>query len=534
MVHVTLDDGIFVHGSNTPYHRVTSRPWERWVKERVMVTECSVDAHSTSSATEALHLDVLPEVSETAEDWNTVHPLLRAAHLSSTCHLPLVLSPQSVWITIIQGISEFMRIKIPPAISKDARAQQYETPCVTKPDPETSPSWVTALNDDRGGGIRDRFLERWCAAHLTPQIKANMYQLSFSTSCKEEESPAFFASFGEPFRAASTTDRIDEKDGLLGGGPDPPPLFVHAVPKDENRGAAPPFIKLLGNKTDWDSLARMTFTILKDLPGADKWKRAVVPVLAKFASTFDLEIEGDNLDEENRKKLAAFWKRMCKFTTTSIISPGTSCTVSRGNNENEENDSPDNEHDYHDDGIRKKGVIKTKVSGWILRLFPSLFESDQEVDNDEYDDEDEDRGIDLEDVPSGMATTPFLAETRHNDAATETFDMSLTGGLLGISIAKNEHSVIYVVPEVGWVVGRVKRYKPIPSNKLGSVFIRDSGKIREVVNDFFIKYDPLFKAQYPQFLTALNTGLGESHRLPKNSISPDSFKRAQNDIKNKN
>jgi hypothetical protein len=59
--------------------------------------------------------------------------------------------------------------------------------------------------------------------------------------------------------------------------------------------------------------------------------------------------------------------------------------------------------------------------------------------------------------------------------------------------------------------------------------VHDSSKIDQVTREFFdtVEKDGTKIAEYPQFLTALNSGLGAKHTIPNNSISLDAFKAAK-------
>ena len=177
---------------------------------------------------------------------STVHPLVWAVHLAWTEHRPLRLSPDMIWLAIVQGISQHIRNNSSEYWSRLA-----------------ADSGQLALEVNRGDLVLGSPENLWdeIVDDFAISIRAHLPKLhdafvpEFSTTGRLER-VAFQAALLE---AVSPFFRYDLK-------------YICGIPQ----------VTLDGTAEDWDSVTRRA-SVLSDI-GMDWWLSELMPVLTEFAS----------------------------------------------------------------------------------------------------------------------------------------------------------------------------------------------------------------------------------------------------------
>jgi hypothetical protein len=399
---------------------------------------CELEAHSPfNDQSEFVTLSKENDFDDKISCFSGMHPLILAAHMAFAYHLPLVLTPDAVWVTFLQGVAQHLNHHVPNTGRRDGVNIDVSSDFLRKGGKDNP--WDEVVHC-----FRDKM-----QSHMTntrPQLTRAM-DLSFTTSTSVTRAAAdmcFMEAMKNEFSYSVTT--------LCG------------IPR----------VHLKGTREDWDAMARTAFSVLTELD-MSAWKARLVPTLAQITDSFD----------DTNKDHGTFWGQIYKLR-----------------------------------GAEESGDV-TRVTGWLSHLFPytrankptSLME-----------------GIKPFHFPSGFTHTPFVW-----NYINDRYDMRFAAGFLGVARTRSSYDdengieAFSVEPILGWIVGHVAEYKPISSGRLGSCFVHDSSKIDQVTREFFdtVEKDGTKIAEYPQFLTALNSGLGAKHTIPNNSISLDAFKAAK-------
>jgi hypothetical protein len=396
---------------------------------------------------------------------DSTHPLIAAMSVAFIDNKTLELSPDVVWTVVLQGVAQHIASHAPLRTAENDYNKRC-APVRLQLSSSPSSSWEAALFQDRhqlrGGSERH------------PELRKALDEVKFSTSSVSHRL-VFDASLSSSDKYVVSSG---EEGGCIelsyfcrGGG------RIEHEGQIENAGGIPQ-VNVLGDARDWDTLARSAFAVLSEA-GMESWKRKLVPTLAKIAASFQVEQSEDRSD-------AAFWANMFRLRPVS---------------------------DFEDEDDEE---YVSRVHGWATYLFPYS----STLRPIAHDDDD---GIRPSDFPRGLARAQY-AVTSPESVDNEVRDMHLVVGLLGVA----QHEIKHMIrPELGWVIGRVTAYKrPIPTGLLGRMFVQDSSKIDEVTRAFLesAAADPSKATEYPQFLTALNSGLGATHGVPNNGISFDAFR----------
>lgn len=164
-----------------------------------------------------------------------------------------------------------------------------------------------------------------------------------------------------------------------------------------------PSITLEGTVDDWESIATRAQALAEyDL---DWWIDPLMPILRQFVNAAEGRVD------------RAFWASMYK----------------------------DN----------KRPCSDPFISGWVLKLFPYLFDSDRRLTRNSWLEVESFRsGPERKEFPNMPSVAPF--EWQYFDS---TFAMEFIGGLIGVSQC---NSTLAVRPEIGWAIRDTKPAKKAP------------------------------------------------------------------------
>lgn len=444
---------------------------------------------------------------------DSVHPLVAAAHLASSQGEGMTLSPRVAWCTIMQGLAQHVR----RLDNTDGTSNS-----------DLSPEKVEA-------GWKNAVLSHLGQQQHKPSIKrlAALYDEHGEDSSTDIVISRLSAGF-VAYRPFSSTPSSLKRHFT----PDPPST------EDETSQFS---VNVTGDAQEWDSLSRTTFAALSDLgpdPVVESWKRKLVPTLATVAISQRRRMEAE--DEEEDAEISDFWKRTYKYVYSSSPSEN---PAPRAAAEDELLPQPcfsspssafvscvdDQPLITGENDEAAKTRAPPKFSGWLTHFFPYTRDGKPMFSSSNDDDESDDKGaVAHEDLHPGYAGRLFV----ERDASSgKTRDVYAVGGTVGVTVTIDEDSrrVLYE-PTLGWACGSFAQPREIPSNKLGSMFIHDTDKIRDATHAFFEEligegvYAVESRNGYPQFLTRLNQELGAKHGLPKNSVSIQAFKEAKRDF----
>lgn len=175
-----------------------------------------------------------------------VHPLIGAVHLAFAEHRPLVLCPDVVWLTIIQGLAQHVRLNaeaLRPRLVRHAGTKRL-TVQWDGPMPEDADSWTQIVG---------RFRER-VAAEIGDG-RARLLECAFSTTTEVE-------------RTASQIVLMDAYSPYF----DFEMLCVCGIPE----------VRLLGTPEDWRTI-RTRVDLLDELD-LTFWTRSLKPICDAFVS----------------------------------------------------------------------------------------------------------------------------------------------------------------------------------------------------------------------------------------------------------
>lgn len=177
---------------------------------------------------------------------STVHPLIWAVHLAWTEHRPLRLSPDMIWLAIVQGVSQHVRNHAPEFWSRLAAdagqlALEVQRGDLVRGSPENL--WAEIV-DDFAASIRTHLPKLHDAFVPEFSTTGRLERMAFQTALMEAVSPFF---------------RYDLK-------------YICGIPR----------ITLDGTPDDWDAVARGA-GVLADM-GMDWWLAELKPVLGEFAA----------------------------------------------------------------------------------------------------------------------------------------------------------------------------------------------------------------------------------------------------------
>ncbi|BCY13618.1 DUF4419 domain-containing protein [Actinoplanes sp. L3-i22] len=189
-----------------------------------------------------------------------VHPLLGAVARAFTDHRPLTLSPDAVWLTVLQGVARHIRVHADELRDRLVGHQGRELLTVRVPGAPVWPEVVAAFEQ------------------LLPAAFGDVFALDFSTS--------------------SAVDRMAGRVVLMDAWS---PYFAYRV----ETLCGIPSVTLTGTAADWRVIrARVDHLAAMDL-GLEKWCRSLAPIADQFVRA----AEGD-ADRE-------FWQRILKLRRAS-------------------------------------------------------------------------------------------------------------------------------------------------------------------------------------------------------------------------
>ena len=471
---------------------------------------------------------------------DSVHPLVIAAHLAHSQEVGMTLSPRVAWCTIMQGLAQHVLCR-----NTDTKRNERDDAEIIDVNRETQ-------QECKGLHWKASILNHLKQAS-SPPIKRLAALYEKENNEDDDDISRLCTGFVayRPFSLPSNRKRHFTPDCPL------------------NNEDSTNFVNVLGDAQEWDTLSRTTFLALSDFgpdPVADAWKRKLVPTLATVA-TFQRRKQEAQAQVHTASditgcmdtdcEIAEFWKSMYRYiyacsdeddyegntTTPSHVStnvePQPFCSESSSFVSNADHQPLISAHSPEDPIFGRSLAaaiprVSPKFSGWLTHFFPYTRDGRATMITESENNE-KDVAISHEDLHPGY-TSRFFVE-RDVISSGKAKDVYAAGGTVGITVTFDEESgqALYE-PTLGWVCGNVAQPREIPSDKLGSMFIHDTDKIRNVTHDFFEElvregvYGDESKNGYPQFLTRLNQALGTKHGLPKNSVSVQSFKEAKRDF----
>lgn len=185
-----------------------------------------------------------------------LNPLFHAVFLAYTYHIPLIISPDHIWLAIMQGFANHIRENSEKLRDKFVNFQGKMDLSVLKPD-----FVYGSPNNDWDGVIED----------FNDQIKKNV---------NEEFTKNFYASFSTTTKIEATSYNITIMDAMQN-------YFNFAL----YGGCTMTKIKMLGSLSDWQSIRQKAENLKKfDLTW---WADYLLPILDKLIKAF--EGENDNV-----------------------------------------------------------------------------------------------------------------------------------------------------------------------------------------------------------------------------------------------
>jgi hypothetical protein len=287
-------------------------------------------------------------------------------------HRPLVLSPDVIWLAIIQGVS--------------IHVNKNFTKLEKKLFKENKPKTLIARNDSLSFGA-----EHW--ENLINQL---------AQETKSYTNEDYYSFFVPKFSTTSQIQTTAFQITLLN-------TYKKAFAYVGESGCGIPYIRLIGNKSDWE-LIYVHLDHL-DLIGLTNWKNELKPLLKEFINVYDNKIN------------TLFWQSIYK-----------------------------NMSDYN----------AFYISGWILKLFPYI---EQKAGTGQYDEESELTRLDkkyfenkfiygnkhvlsnlsTDDFPSGIVDIDL---TWNNYIDNETKKLKIYSGYFGIK----QHNDKGLEPLISWAI----------------------------------------------------------------------------------
>jgi len=218
----------------------------------VTVTELLGEMHGRACVYCSSHLDHNSETKMIAHQgkmrWlRRVHPLLRCAHLAFSRHRPMALSPDDIWLTIIQGVTQHLHV--------DSVAAEHVGFSKSLVEGQSRVVDVGAAKDRSWTRVT-----RQLTASARDELGAKLRQLfgvEFNTSTVETRAAMMNAGYGDELSRETDLRPIKEACGI-------------------------PSITLLGSVDDWRTLAKRIIAIDELELGLAWWTKHLHVICAQF------------------------------------------------------------------------------------------------------------------------------------------------------------------------------------------------------------------------------------------------------------
>lgn len=183
-----------------------------------------------------------------------LNPLFHAVYLAYTHHIPLILSPDHIWLTIIQGLSHHIKENAEELRSKFVSFEGKMDITLTRAD------FVYGSSKNDWDGVVDDFNE---------QMKKNL---------NEDFAKNFYRKFSTTTKIEATSYNIAIMDAMQN-------YFKFTM----YGGCTLTKVKLLGNMVDWQIIRQKAENLKKYDMGW--WADDLLPILDKFVKTFEGETD---------------------------------------------------------------------------------------------------------------------------------------------------------------------------------------------------------------------------------------------------
>jgi hypothetical protein len=412
---------------------------KRWAEKK---TEFLKTKPSRSSV-EALGMDPLPDGADIAFcELASANLLAKAVHVAFFKHYPLRLSPDVIWLTCVQGLAKH--------IAKNPE-QQRSSVGVTFEGRETisvaRPDFVKGSSENDWESVFPQFA-KGVAGHIGEDM-VELLENSFSTT--------------------TSTDKICSHIALLD-------CVKHYFAFDMACGCGIPSIELTGTVEDWRKV-REKAEVLNRFAGLEWWTDELLPVLDHFVSAASGQPD------------LQFWKSVCNLHgasgswssfVTGWIQVMFPYTVNNERNENLnmwqvnfakgggnetellnaavkdgawKGDLP-SEPDHYGKTTLENIHTEEDAYYWAVQKVPEL-KSDSKHRNRYFEAPTfkklipaltVGRGMDLQDIPSGLSQAPFIYTDEPSNTA---YKCSFNGGIVAVL----QHSgSLALEPVTGWAV----------------------------------------------------------------------------------